>query len=89
MLMDAIELRDAASNSSRPFLVPYGFVYQAGGVDRGSGGLYAHGGFARANRSLEFSARHALGDYRTTDREIHVFCYYPELSPRATRSSSS
>jgi hypothetical protein len=28
-------------------------------------------------------------DYRTTDREIYVSCYCPELSPRATRSSSS
>ena len=41
--MDAIELRSGVELLS-PVLVPYGFVYQASEVDRGSGGLYAHGG---------------------------------------------
>ena len=62
--MDAIELRRRGVELLSPVLVPYGFVYQAGEVDRGSGGLYTHGGFARANRSLEFSVRHALGEVR-------------------------
>ena len=62
--MDAIELRRRGVELLSPVLVPYGFVYQAGEVDRGSGGLYAHGGFARANRSLEFSVRHTLGEVR-------------------------
>jgi hypothetical protein len=62
--MDAIELRRSGVELLSPVLVPYGFVYQAGEVDRGSGGLYAHGGFARANRSLEFSVRHTLGEVR-------------------------
>ena len=42
--MDAIELRRRGVELLSPVLVPYGFVYQAGEVDRGSGGLYAHGG---------------------------------------------
>jgi len=50
--MDAIELRRRGVELLSPVLVPYGFVYQAGEVDRGSGGLYAHGGFARANCSV-------------------------------------
>jgi hypothetical protein len=62
--MDAIELRRSGVELLSPVLVPCGFVYQAGEVDRGSSGLYAHGGFARANRSLEFSVRHALGEVR-------------------------
>lgn len=62
--MDAIELRRRGVALLSPVLVPYGFVYQAGEVDRGSGGLYAHGGFARANRSLGFSVRRALGEVR-------------------------
>ena len=62
--MDAIELRRRGVELLSPVLVPYGFVYQAGEVDRGIGGLYAHGGFARANRSLEFGVRHALGEVR-------------------------
>ena len=40
----AIELRRRGVELLSPVLVPYGFVYQAGEVDRGSGGLYAHGG---------------------------------------------
>src|SRR5437899_8819112 len=42
--MDAIELRRRGVELLSPVLVPYGFVYQAGEVDRGSGGLDAHGG---------------------------------------------
>jgi hypothetical protein len=42
--MDAIELRRRGVELLSPVLVPYGFVYQAGEVDRGSGGVYAHGG---------------------------------------------
>src|SRR5438046_10052144 len=42
--MDAIELRRRGVELLSPVLVPYGFVYQASEVDRGSGGLYAHGG---------------------------------------------
>jgi len=42
--MDAIELRRRGPEPLSPILGPYGFVYQAGEVDRGSGGLYAHGG---------------------------------------------
>src|SRR4051812_39558289 len=42
--MDAIELRRCGVELLSPVLVPYGFVYQAGDVERGSGGLYAHGG---------------------------------------------
>jgi len=42
--MDAIELRRRGVELLSPVFVPYGFVYQAGEVDRGSGGLYAHGG---------------------------------------------
>jgi len=44
ILMDAIELRRRGPEPLSPILGPYGFVYQAGEVDRGSGGLYAHGG---------------------------------------------
>ena len=44
ILMDAIELRRRGVELLSPVLVPYGFVYQASEVDRGSGGLYAHGG---------------------------------------------
>jgi hypothetical protein len=44
ILIDAIELRRRGVELLSPVLVPYGFVYQAGEVDRGSGGLYAHGG---------------------------------------------
>jgi hypothetical protein len=44
ILMDAIELRRRGVELLSPVLVPYGSVYQAGEVDRGSGGLYAHGG---------------------------------------------
>jgi hypothetical protein len=62
--MDAIEPRRRGVELLSPVLVRYGFVYHAGEVDRGSGGLYAHGGFARANRSLEFSVGHALGEVR-------------------------
>src|SRR2546427_7029777 len=42
--MDAFELRRRGVELLSPVLVPYGFVYQASEVDRGSGGLYAHGG---------------------------------------------
>src|SRR5437867_3574781 len=42
--MDAIELRRRGVELLSPVPVPYGFVYQASEVDRGSGGLYAHGG---------------------------------------------
>ncbi|MDP3938049.1 MAG: hypothetical protein Q8R92_07920 [Deltaproteobacteria bacterium] len=42
--MDAIELRRRGVELLSPVLVPYGFVYQASEVDRGGGGLYAHGG---------------------------------------------
>src|SRR4030095_6024722 len=38
ILMDAIELRRRGVELLSPVLVPYGFVYQAGEVDRGSGG---------------------------------------------------
>src|SRR5207245_7937401 len=44
ILIDAIELRRRGVELLSPVLVPYGFVYQAGEVDRGSGGLDAHGG---------------------------------------------
>jgi len=35
--MDAIELRRGGVELLSPVLVPYGFVYQAGEVDRGGG----------------------------------------------------
>ena len=61
--MDAIELRRRGVELLSPVLVPYGFVYRAGEVDRGSGGQYAHGG-SHERTSLEFSVGHALGEVR-------------------------
>src|SRR5258705_2617774 len=62
--MDAIELRRRGGELLSPVLVPYGFVYQAGEVDRGSGGLYAHGGSHERTVRWNSACGHALGEVR-------------------------
>jgi hypothetical protein len=42
-------------------LQPAGFTFALGSVDRGSGGPFAQGSFARAGRALSFSVRQTLG----------------------------
>jgi hypothetical protein len=62
--MDALELRERGAALLAPTLLPHGFLYVPGEMDRGSGGLFARGAFARGDRRLEFSARYALGEVR-------------------------
>jgi len=63
MLMDAIERRRRGVELLSPVLVPYGFVYQAGEVDRGSGGLYAHGG--SHERTVRWNSARAMRSVRS------------------------
>jgi hypothetical protein len=64
MLMDAIELRRRGVELLSPVLVPYGFVYQGRRSRSRQRRTLCPWRLARANRSLEFSVRRALGEVR-------------------------
>src|SRR2546430_13738223 len=76
--MDAIELRRRGVELLSPVLVPYGFVYQAGEVDRGSGGLDAHGG--SHERTVRWNSECTMGVVRPASASI-MPRYCTKISP--------
>src|SRR2546427_6448497 len=87
--MDAFELRRRGVELLSPVLVPYGFVYQASEVDRGSGGLYAHGGShertvrwnsACAMRSVRSAIASMLPRYCTDRKSTRLNSSHSQIS---------
>src|SRR5256886_16754635 len=78
--MDAIELRRRGVELLSPVLVPYGFVYQAGEVDRGSGGLDAHGG--SHDRTVRWNSACAMRSVRSAIASmLPRYCTKPSPAP--------
>ena len=85
--MDASELRRRGVELLSPVLVPYGFVYQAGEVDRGSGGLYAHGG--SHERTVRWNSACAMRSVRSAIASmLPRYCTKPSPAPPLARTSA-